>query len=151
MKKILNFKKYILISFDILLIPLCFFCQWLSTQMLKTDGVCMWTLLGGQCITCGGTHFVNTLLSGKIIEAFHHNELLFIFTVILFISWILLHLCWLGNSAFAKNILLKIYSIPGLIIASGSTLIFLLIRNIPTFVNLTKLVIYVLNSNVFSK
>ena len=151
MKKILNFKKYFLISFDILLIPLCFFCQWLSTQMLKTDSVCMWTILGGKCITCGGTHFVNTLLSGKIFEAFHHNELLFIFTVILLLSWILLHLCWFGNSAFAKNILLKIYSIPGLIIAAASTMIFLLIRNIPTFINLVKLVIYVLNKIAFSQ
>ncbi len=151
MNKLLNFKKYFLISFDILFIPLCFFCQWLSTQMLKTNGVCLWTILGGKCITCGGTHFVNTLLSGKFIEAFHHNELLFIFTVILLLSWILLHLCWFGNSAFAKNILLKIYSIPGLIIAAASTMIFLLIRNIPTFINLVQLIIYVLNKIEFSK
>lgn len=145
MKTLFKYKKFCLITFDILIIPLCFFFQWLSTQMLKSNTICMWTIFGGKCITCGGTHFVNTLLSGKIVEAFHHNELLFVAAIILLFTFILLHLSWLWDIKFATKVLLKIYSIPGLIVAAASTLIFLIIRNIPAFIRIVKIIIDLLN------
>ena len=66
---------------DVLLIPAGIICEKLTDNMLAVDDPCMWTLAGGKCATCGGTHFVNSLMNGHIIEAFHHNEYLFLLTV----------------------------------------------------------------------
>lgn len=131
MKKTFKKKIILLLSIDILLIPALFLCEWISEQMLALPGACIWTTFGGKCITCGGTHFVNSLLNGQLIQAYHYNELLFIFAVIFLISYILLHIWWIGKSILAKRILSIIYSIPGVIILCLSLFLFLIIRNIP--------------------
>ena len=133
MKNIFKNKTRLLIIADILLIPLWIFLEWLSGFMLGQPGVCVWTTFGGQCITCGGTHFVNSLLNFQIIQAFHHNELLFIYTIILLISYILLHLWWLWKLSFAKKILSIIYSVPGAIIFCISLFVFWYMRNVSVF------------------
>ena len=135
----LKYYQYILLAVDVLLIPGLIFCEWLSDRMLATTSTCMWTLLGGQCLTCGGTHFVNTLLNFRFAEAFAHNELLFILTVLSVVVFILLHLSWLFHVRFATAALKRIFSIPSLIIFVTVLLVFLLIRNIPTFLTLIKL------------
>lgn len=129
----LKFYHYILIAADILLIPGLIFCEWLSDRMLATTSTCMWTLLGGKCITCGGTHFVNSLLNFRIVEAFNHNEFLFILTALLLIAFVLLNLSWLFRVKFATVAVKRIFSIPCLIIVMALLLLFLFIRNIPTF------------------
>ena len=129
----LKYYQYILLAADALLIPGLIFCEWLSDRMLATTSTCMWTLLGGKCITCGGTHFVNSLLNFRIAEAFHHNEFLFVLTVLLIAVFILLNLSWLFRVKFATAALKKIFTIPSLIIVVVFLLLFLLIRNIPPF------------------
>ena len=126
--KFRTIRKYILLAGDVLLIPGLIFCEWLTDRMLSVSSVCMWTYFGGKCITCGGTHFVNTLLNGRIMEAFCHNEFL-------------LNLYWVFGVEFAKKILKKIYNIPVLIITVSVMLLFLFVRNIPAFINITKLLI----------
>lgn len=138
MKKI-GSKKFFLLLFDVLLIPGLFFCEKLSDIMLSQYSVCTWVRLGGQCITCGGTHFVNTLLNGKIAEAFSHNQFLFLILVLLLVSWILLHLDWLFGISWAKKVLSWIFSIPTLIILLEIMMIFFLIRNIPVLIRITEL------------
>ena len=73
-------KKYqwplVLIAGDILLVIGCFVCRWLSGQMLESDTVCLFLLLGGKCITCGGTHFVRDLCSFRILDAMQDNVFL---------------------------------------------------------------------------
>jgi hypothetical protein len=129
----LKYYQYLLIAADILLIPGLIFCEWLSDRMLATTSTCMWTLLGGKCITCGGTHFVNSLLNFRIAEAFRHNEFLFILTALLLVVFVLLNLSWLFRVKFATAALKRIFTIPSLIIVMAFLLLFPLIRNIPTF------------------
>ena len=133
MRNIFKNKKKLLMIADISLIPVGFFLEWLSRFMLTQPGECVWTTFGGQCITCGGTHFVNSLLNGQIIQAYHHNELLFIYAVILLFSYIFLHLWWIWNLPFAKKVLRVIYSVPGTIIFCISLVVFWYIRNISVF------------------
>ena len=136
-----NIRKWLILAGDVLLIPGLFFCEWLTDRMLSISSPCMWTYFGGKCITCGGTHFVNTLLNGQIVEAFFHNELLFVITLVLAVSLVFLNLYWLFDVQFAKKVLLKIYNIPVLIITVSVTLLFLFVRNIPAFINIAKLLI----------
>jgi hypothetical protein len=131
MKKLYN--KKILILVDVLAIPLGFFCHWLTTVMLAGDRPCAWTLMGGQCLTCGGTHFVNSLLSGHISQAWHHNEFLFVLTVLLLLSWVLVHCHLLGHARWAAKVLRVLYSIPSLIVAVSPMIVFLILRNWPLF------------------
>lgn len=130
MKNFFKNGKYILILGDIIIIPALFFCKWFSQFLLDLPGDCIWTLMGGQCITCGGTHFVNALLKGQFADAFFHNQLLFICAAVLLISYILLHLWYFGKMSFAQKTLRAIYSIPGLIVFCCGIIAFLLIRNI---------------------
>ena len=123
----------LIIAADLLAVPMMFFCAKLSDWMLSIYTVCAWTKFGGKCVTCGGTHFVNSLLDGKIAEAFNHNQFLFVVGIILVISYIALHCYVLFNSKIAKRVLLIIYSIPSLVIFLSSMLIFLLWRNVPVF------------------
>ena len=131
MKKLYNRK--ILILVDVLAIPAGFFSHWLTTVMLAGDRPCTWTLMGGQCLTCGGTHFVNSLLSGHIGQAWHHNEFLFVLTVLLLLSWVLVHCHLLGHARWAAKVLRVLYSIPSLIVAVSAMIVFLLLRNGPVF------------------
>lgn len=136
----LKYYQYILLAADVLLIPGLIFCEWLSDRMLATTSTCMWTLLGGKCITCGGTHFVNSLLNFRIAEAFNHNEFLFIFSALLLVVFILLNLSWLFRVKFATAALKKIFTIPSLIIVVVFLLLFLLIRNIPPILLIGRLI-----------
>lgn len=126
----LKFYQYLLIAADILLIPGLFFCEWLSDRMLSTYSECIWLQFGGKCLTCGGTHFVNSLLNFRFAEAFAHNEFLFILTVLLLVTFILLNLSWLFRVKFATAALKKIFSIPSLIILVVFLLVFFFARNI---------------------
>lgn len=136
MKKLLQFRKPIILVADALVIPALFFCEWLSDQMLATTSTCAWTLLGAKCITCGGTHFVNTLLNGQFVEAFNHNQYLFLLAIFFAVSFVLLNLYWLFDLRFAKAALKKMYNIPVLIIACVGVLAFLVLRNIPLWIHL---------------
>lgn len=132
-------KKVSILAADALAIPGLIFCEWLSDRMLATSSTCAWTLFGGKCITCGGTHFVNTILNFKFAEAFHHNEFLFVLSIVLAVSFVLLNLYWLFDLQFAKKVLKKIYNIPVLIVTVSVMLAFLLIRNIPAFIRIAEL------------
>ena len=140
MKKLLHNKKLLLLLIaDLLLIPALFACRELSKVMLSQESTCVMVLYGGQCITCGGTHFVKTLLSGQMIEAFHHNSFLFILTVIFAVSYILLHLFWLAKWEFVGKVLKTVYSIPGLIVVMVWMLGFFFVRNIPVFIKIANI------------
>ena len=126
----------LLLLCDALLIPGLLFCRWLSANMLANYSVCSWMLLGGKCVTCGGTHFVYALLRGRIAEAFSHNPFLFLLTIFLLLSYVLLHLSWLADSPVAKKLLGKFYSFPALITGLGIMLVFFFARNIPLFIHI---------------
>ena len=134
MKKILLNKCFWLVLFDIGIIPVCIFCRWLSDQMLSVESVCLWTIYGGKCLTCGGTHFVNSLLKGHIIDAFHHNQLLFGALIVFLIILVLLHLSWIFKVRFAKKVLSLPFFLSLIVLGGVSTVLFFLIRNIPMFV-----------------
>lgn len=136
MKRLLKYKKILLPVADLLLIPALVFFRWYSGYMLTTSSVCSWTLVGGKCVTCGGTHFVNALLHGRIAEAISHNPFLFLLTLFFLASYILLHLSWLWEVPFAKKCLSRVYSIPGLIAGLSIMLVFFFVRNIPAFVRI---------------
>ena len=135
MKALLKNKKFHIITADILLLPALFLLEKLSDIMLtKTSETCLFLRLGGKCVACGGTHFVNTLLNGKFAEAFGHNAFLFVLTVILAISFILLNLSVLFKLKFAKTILSKVYSVPGVIVGTAGLVVFFVARIAPMFV-----------------
>ena len=132
MKKLYN--KKILLLLDVLTIPVGVLCYWLTTVMLSTDKPCSWTLLGGQCLTCGGTHFVNDLCNFRILDAWQDNIFLFILGIFLLISWIALNLWLLFGVSFCKKLLKIMYNIPTLLLWITGGLLFLLLRNIPVFI-----------------
>ena len=137
MKKFFSIKVFLLLGFDLLIVPVGIFCKWLSGVML--DGIeseCMWTCFGGKCLTCGGTHFVNYLLDGKIVQAFNENHFLFLCLIILIVVFVLLHLYLLFKIQFAKKMLRCIFSIPSLIIFMTIIVIVILVRNIPTAITI---------------
>ena len=132
--------KHTLLLADALILPGLLFCRWLANFLLtETDTTCLWLRLGGRCITCGGTHFVRSLLNFRIGEAFAYNEFLFVLTVLFLVSYILLHLMVFWKVKFAKVILKKVYSIPGLIVGVVFALGFFLVRNIPVFLRIAQL------------
>ena len=117
---------------DALTIPTLVGCKHLADYLLATsNSTCLWTKFGGQCLTCGGTHFVGALLGFRFEEAFHYNELLFLITILLAVSCLLLHITVFARAPFAKAILRKLYSIPSLIITIAVSFVFLLLRNMP--------------------
>lgn len=126
-------KKRLLLIGDIALIPGLLLCRLLTALMLSQETECLWLKFGGKCITCGGTHFVHCLVRGELQAAFWHNQFLFVLTVCLLLSYILLHLHWLGNVPFAGKVLRRVYSIPGLIVACAAMLGFFFARNIAVF------------------
>lgn len=147
MKKRID-KKFYLIGLDILVIPAMFLCEKLSDLMLSQYSQCGFLLLGGKCITCGGTHFVNTLLNFKFIEAFHHNEFLFALTAFLAVAFILWNLDWLFGIQWAKKINKYLISVPSLIIWCVIMLGFFFIRNINLFANIIRYVLYLLSTKL---
>ena len=137
-------KKYLILIADILIIPALTLCERLTDSMLSRSNPCPWTLLGGKCVSCGGTHFVNSLLNGKIAEAFEHNPFLFFVTLVLAVSFVLLNLDWLFGLRFPKTVLSGIYSIPMLIVTLSLMLIFFFVRNVPVFIRIAELIFSVL-------
>lgn len=138
MKKFPKIKIWLLITADLLIIPFCVLCKHISEHMLQQDGVCIWTLMGIQCVTCGGTRLVNALLNGHILQALKYNPLIFLTILCLFVSYILLHLWWIKNISIAGKILKKVYSIRGLLLYCLCIVLFFILRNIHTifhFVN----------------
>ena len=125
-----TYKLPLLLAADGLLILGCILGRWLSGRMLESDTVCLFLLLGGKCLTCGGTHFVQSFLSGQLVDAWHHNEFLFINTAYLAISLVPLHLWVLFGIRWAKKILRWMYSIPTLILFLVGMLLFIILRNI---------------------
>ena len=127
--KHLRIYKYLLLITDILFIPGTFFFWWLSGVLLAKPRPCLWNKFGGQCITCGGTHFVRALLQGDFIAAFHYNPFLFVCAIVLILSFILLHFTILGKSRKAQKLLSVLFSIPSLILGCVLMMLFLLARN----------------------
>ena len=127
-------KKYkwplLLLAADVLVVIGCIVGRWLSGRMLESDTVCLFLLLGGKCLTCGGTHFVRSLLTGQIVEAFHHNEFLFITTAYLALSLLLAHPAVLLKAKWAQKLLRWMYSIPSLILFFVWMVLFVFLRNL---------------------
>lgn len=142
-KKIRNI--LLLLLADASVIPGCLLCKWLTEQMLSTTRPCAWSYFGGRCVSCGGTHFVNTLVQGKLGEAFMHNQLFFVMGIVLVLSWVLFHVAVIFQAKFAKKILKAVYSIPGLIVTGVSVVLFVILRNIPLFVRIGQMVIQLIN------
>jgi len=133
--------KLTLIFADTLLLPGFFLCRWLTGQMLSTDRPCAMAAIGGQCITCGGTHFVSDLTHFRLLEALQDNPFLFALTVFLLLSLIFLHLWILFSLPVFKKLLKRMYSIPSLILWLSGMLVFLIIRNIPLFLRILELIV----------
>ena len=114
--------------------------------MLTTSSQCLFLRLGGKCVACGGTHFVKALLNGNLTEAFHHNQYLFLLTVVLVLSLVLLNLYWLFGLNFAGKTLSKIYCVRGLIIATAALTVFFILRIAPIFIRLFTLIIQLLST-----
>ncbi len=115
---------------DILILPAIIFFERLSDYMLAINGQCLFKIVGGECVTCGGTHFVNAILNGKIIEAFNYNQFLFAVAVTAVTVWVLLHLVCFFSINWAKKALKKIFSLKSLLFWSLYVFAFLFLRNL---------------------
>lgn len=136
-----HYKKIIIIPIDILVVPALVFFRWLSGQMLLTEKTCPWVLLGGQCISCGGTHFVNDFLSGKFFSAFLDNELLFVIAIYIIIGFVFANLFCLFDFKFAKNALICMFNVFIVGYFALFAFAFLIVRNIPLFIKIAQLLI----------
>lgn len=134
------YKKVIALGSDLLCLIAVLICRPLSEALLlHTNQTCIWSLTGLRCTTCGGTHFVHDLLSGRIGAAFADNQLLFVATVYLAVSLIALNLWLLFDLGFAKKILAWMYNIPTLIAWCAGVFAFLLLRNLPVLIDLLQM------------
>ena len=124
-----HYKKITVLAIDVFCLLAALICRPLSAAMLETETVCYWSMMGIQCFTCGGTHFVNDLLSFRIVSAFSDNQFLFLTALYLGISLILFNLFWLFDLAFAKKLLRLMYNIPVLILFGVGIVVFLVWRN----------------------
>lgn len=125
-----KYKKMLMIAFDIAVVPGLFILKYLSSFMLSTDRPCVWTELGLQCATCGGTRCVNSLLSGNFIEAIKLNPFVVVMILFVLVTFLLLNLLIFRNSDFAKRALKKMYSLWSLVIILISLAVFFIGRNI---------------------
>lgn len=133
-------KKIMLLACDLLCVIAALICGPLSGVMLQdANHSCVWALMGFQCLTCGGTHFVNDLLSGRIGAAFMDNQFLFIATAYLAVSLIVLNLWLLFDWGFAKKVLGWMYNIPTLIVWGVGVLAFLIWRNLPMMTSMLQM------------
>ena len=131
--------RVLIISTDVILVPCLILFRWLSDQMLQTESECLLLQFNGKCLSCGGTHFVNDLLSGRIFDAFMDNHFFFICTLHLFVTLIALNLWVVFNLKFAKTILKFMYNIPVLILFVVILIAFLILRNIPMIICFTEI------------
>ena len=137
-----HYKKLTVVAADLLCLAAVLIGKPLSDVLLqKTDQTCPWTVMGAQCPTCGGTHFVNDLLSGRVWEAFADNQFLFVATVYLVLSLILLNLWWLFDLASAKKVLGWMYNIATLIAWGVGLFVFLLVRNLPVMIEMLQMIV----------
>ena len=132
--------KIIIVALDVLCIPLAMICREISDVMLKTEGVCVWTTAGIQCFTCGGTHFVNDLLSFKIVDAMVDNPLLFVIALYLLITFIILNLYLLFGLKFARRALRLMYNVPVAISFVIFGCVFFCVRNFDALMHLDKVI-----------
>lgn len=132
-----HYKRIIIIICDLLVIPIIMLGRLLSDNMLDAAATeCVWAQIGAKCITCGGTHFVKNICSGRFIDAFCDNQYLFILTAYLAITLVVLNLYFIFGLPWAKKLLLKMYSIAALIIAGVALIAFVVLRNIPFWIAL---------------
>lgn len=136
-----HLKRIIILSCDVLIIPVLFFCRWLSGTMLQTDNPCMWTLVGIKCATCGGTHFVNDLLNGRIVDAFWDNHLMFITLVFFGIAYIFLNLYLLFDLKFAHIAVFFMCNPATIVYFFFLTILFTIARNVPYFIYAAQVII----------
>ncbi len=137
-----NRSKIILLSCDLLCVIGAFVCGPLSGAMLKgAKSSCLWESIGFSCLTCGGTHFVNDLFSGRIGMAFMDHQLLFFAAVYLAVSLLVLNLSVLFGVGFAKKMLRGMYNIPMLIVWCAGALVFLILRNLPAVVEILQAIL----------
>ena len=139
MKALKIILKILIIAVDVALIPCMILCRMLSGMMLSYESTCLMAVIKGKCLTCGGTHFVRDLLTGKIFDAFMDNHFLFLCTMYLLITLVVINLCVLFKVEFAKKMLKYMYSIPALIIFFSVMILFMVLRNIPMWIYLGEL------------
>ena len=132
-----HLKKIAILASDLMCLAVALICKPLSASLLQKAGnVCIWDAMGFRCLTCGGTHFVNDLLSGRIGAAFTDNQLMFFIAVYLLLSLIVLNLYLLFDLTFAKKMLRWMYNIPVLIGWGVILIAFLLWRNLPVMMDM---------------
>lgn len=142
--KMKKHKKLITIISDLLLIPAGFICEKLTDLMLTTNEPCQWVRMGGKCAACGGTHFVNSLLNGHIVEAFNHNQYLFLLVIYFAVTVVLLNLVFLFDKKLPLKILKHMYNIPAVLILSGLLFLFIFLRNIPLWIKISEIILSVI-------
>lgn len=128
-----QYKRIIILGADLLCLVLALVCRPLSAQMLSNETTCWYSTWGGQCLTCGATHFVNDLLSFRIGQAFLDHQLLFVLTVFFLITLVMLNLWLLFDLAFAKKMLKWMYHIPTLVLFVLGVIVFMIRRNLGAF------------------
>ena len=126
---ICKYKKALLLLCHLLAAPAALFFRHLSEKMLQTNTVCAWLRIGAKCPTCGGTHFVNALLSGDILGALKYNAFLFVLALFFAGSVILLDLAVWCELSFAKKALKKLYTTKTPVVFGVLMVLFVILRN----------------------
>ena len=142
-----HYKKLLILPLDALIFPAFVFFNWLSGVLLETERICPWVKLGGRCMTCGGTHFVNDITSLKIAQAFEDNQFLFVIGVFFLVTLVLLNLYCLFDIKIAAFILRRMYSLVTVAIYCLLAIWFILLRNIvPLYFILRAIIILIFRS-----
>ena len=137
-----HYKRIIVLLLDAMIVPGALVCKLLTEHMLETEATCAWTVFGGKCLTCGGTHFVRDLsafiLGGDItsgfekhylLDAFLDNQLLFVMTLFFFVTLVMFNLWFVFGLDLGKKGLKIMYSVPSAIIFGVVVIGFLVWRN----------------------
>ena len=140
-----HFPRILIVLADLLILPGLLFCKQLSEHMMSTGKPCSWLLVGAQCGTCGGTRCVRAFLSGQLWDSFLFNPIIFTLIVVAIVTVLLLNRWLLCRLSFAKKALKKIYGLVPFLSLMGAWVVFTLLRNIPFFIKITKLLITYIN------
>lgn len=133
--RIRKYAAAMVITADVLVLPLWLLGLWLSDVMLTRGKPCTWAVFGARCGTCGGTHCVQSFLHGEFFEALCHNPMVFLCILYGIFTLVLLNLAFLAKKELAVSILKRMYSVAALFITLGAFTVYTVVINIPFLMN----------------
>ena len=131
-----KWKKPFVLILDLAFVLFSLFCGKMTEFMLDNFGDCLlYSTVGLKCVGCGGTHCINALSKGMIVEAFRYNSFVVISGIILVLVLILMNLAWVFKSEKANLALRKLCNVKLAIVFAVLLVAYSIGRNVSPFLS----------------